>query len=163
MFWDIQFILVPRHSRILAYHAVSPRTFILGVLLILLLVVSQETSPELLLVGNPRDLIDIRVGQSCFRVRKNFYLICTSLSIIFWLQGVQEVTPLFVGQRAIVVVLILHLILHGWWEAVLSLNTNITLRELFFTEGPICLVILKPNFFGGGGRNFARSWISRTC
>ena len=60
----MKFILMLRHFSLLAQYASTPRTFMLGVFLTLLISVRQDTSPVLLLVCNLRDIIADRVVQS---------------------------------------------------------------------------------------------------
>ena len=106
----------------------------LGILLTLLFAGQQGTSPGLLLVYNPRHCIAVRV--KCHRLLgyKYFDLIHIYLIVIVYLQFVQDFTQLFMGQGDIVLVFIIHIILHDFWESILSRNANIILRELSFAD-----------------------------
>ena len=107
-----------------------------------LIVGQQDISPDLLLEVKPRSCIAIRFDRYCLRGRKSFDLIHISLYIIFRLQGGQEVIPLFWGQGVISRVFILHHMMHGCWEYVLSCNMNFNLRQLFVADVPMCFFIL---------------------
>ena len=138
------FILALSNYSLLAYNAVTLGTFILRDILTLMLAVLQYNSPVLLLIENLRYRISFKVFLLCLRGRKSSGLIHSSISVIFRLQGGQEVGPFFLGQLAIVLIFILHIILHVLLEAKLSCNVNLIIRELFFTGSPIFHIILIP-------------------
>ena len=100
------------------------RNFILGGLLTFFLTGRQDTSPGLILEGNPRSRISVRVGRHSLRDCKYFFLSRISIVVIFCLQGGKEVTTLFVGKGEIVLVLVLHLILHICLQSILSCNAD---------------------------------------
>ena len=63
----MQHVLALRHSILLAQHAVLMRKIILGGLLTFFLTGRQDTSPGLILEGNPRSRISVRVGRHSLR------------------------------------------------------------------------------------------------
>ena len=125
----MQFILALRHSNLLSQCEIMLITFMLGGLLTLLIAIQQDTSPGFLLVGNPRDRIDVIINQNNLLGCKYFDLIRSSLSVIFHLHGGHEVIPFLVGQGEISLIFILHFIMHGCWKYFLSCNMDIILRE----------------------------------
>ena len=84
----MQFILALRHSIILAHNTLTLKTFMLGFFLTLLLLEQKDTSTGLLILGDPRDCISVKVGRY-LRGCKYFDLIRSLLSIIFCLRGGQ--------------------------------------------------------------------------
>ena len=66
----------------------------LGGIITLLLAVLQDTRHGILLYGNPRACISVRINRNSLMVRKYFDLSCRSLYVIVCLQGVQEFTIL---------------------------------------------------------------------
>ena len=116
----MQFILALRHSNLLSQCEIMLITFMLGGLLTLLIAIQQDTSPGFLLVGNPRDRIDVIINQNNLLGCKYFDLIRSSLSVIFHLHGGYNVTPLFAGKGEIVLIFVFRLIPHGCWKYVLS-------------------------------------------
>ena len=108
----------------------------------LLLADLKYTSTIIRLLGNHRESISVRFRWNSLGGRKSFDLIHISLYIIFRLQGGQEVIPLFWGQGVISRVFILHNMMHGCWEYVLSCNMNFNLRQLFVADVPMCFFIL---------------------
>ena len=138
------FILAIRHPVILVQHAVVLETFMLGVFPNLLVVGWYDTSPCLLLVRYLCRCITTIIGQRCVRGCKSFGLIQSSLSVIFCLHGGQKIALLFVGDEVIILIFVFHFILHGCWNSVLSWNVNLIVKELFFMDGPIYIIVLLP-------------------
>ena len=105
-------ILLLRHSCLLANNATDLGTVMLRRLVVGSFFVADDTSPCLL---PPRDyngsVAVIMIGPSS---RKSILdLDCCPFSIIFDLDCGQEVTPIFMSQGTIVLLIIIQLILHG--------------------------------------------------
>lgn len=103
----------------------------------LLLVGWQDTITSLLLEGNPGGSVAIRICHHNFLGHKYFYLSRSLLSVVFILQVVQEVTQLFLGQRSIVIIFVVCLILNGYRKTILSCDTDFFSSELLSAEFPI--------------------------
>ena len=140
----MRFILALIHYRIFVQDAITLITFILGGIPSLFLAFRKGTSPGLLILGNPKSCITVRVNPHRLLGSKYFDLRHISFLVILNLQVGQEITPFFVVKVVIVLVFFLYLVLHGLWDSVLSLKSNIILRELFVAYGLIFYIILIP-------------------
>ena len=116
-----------------------------------LFVFTEDTSPCLLLPHDPYGHVAVRKrGRSS---RSNIIdLGCCPFTIIFDLDCGKEVTPIFMGQGTIVLVIILQLILHGQGESVLDCNSNLIHRYFLIANFPISsLTTIYLNRRGGRG------------
>ena len=104
-------IISLRNSFLLAMHAIALGTVMLRHLVVRFFVVSENTSPCLLLPRCPNGSVAVRM-----RVRSNRINLIDlgyfHFPIIFDLNYGKEVTPIFMGQGTISLLIILQLILH---------------------------------------------------
>ena len=130
------------------------RTFKLKIFLTLFFTGRKYSSPGILIVGSPRACIAVKFGHHRLKGYKSFYLIRIYLSIIFHLQGGQEVTPFLslssissfmdYGRPSLVV-------------TVISSSYNYLLQTVQSSYS------YSSPFFEDGYRSLARSCISQTC
>ena len=144
VFLYMQCLLALSNSILLAHHAITFRTFIIGGLFILFLAGREDTSPGIFIERNHGALIYVIIKQNILLGHKSFDFICIYFHVIFHLHDGQEFTPLFLGQVTIVLDFFLNCILHECWKLVLSCNMGIILRELLVSDDPICRIMLIP-------------------
>ena len=129
------------HVHVISYFRLPAKHSVFSILggLIVFLLCRKNASPSLLLVWNPGACIAIRIQHNPL-VGKYFVLGSGNFPIIFSIQGVEEVTPLIIGKVMIFPILVLHLILNGCKETVLSSGAYLLLPELTVADFSIFLV-----------------------
>ena len=93
-------------------------------------------STFLLIVFKPWNIADVVFRRSLL-FKKYFDLVSITLPSIVLIQGGKDVTPLLMGQGAIVLILYFHIIMYGLRETFLSCYKVIVLRELTVAEFPL--------------------------
>ena len=137
----MQHIILLRHSCLLSKYAVPLDSMMLAIST-LLFAVRNGTSPYPLLTRYPKGFISVRMGCHC-KVCKPIDLGRFPFSINFNLDGGQEVTPIFMIQGLIVLLIFLQLIMHGWEDYVFNSSLNLIIREVLVTDVPTsCLITL---------------------
>ena len=113
-------IFMLRYCSLILYHTVALGSFIIGGLaLYIFLVVRQYDSPVLPLVQHLWDCSAIIIYCYNLMARESLGFLSGRLHGVFSLQGVQEVTPVFLDKRKIVHIFVLHNILLECWDAIL--------------------------------------------
>ena len=135
---DMQHVITTRNSRPPKNHKVVMCYFIIRGLVVFL-VGRQSNNTRILRAWKPGYCINIRIHQNLL-VGKYFDLGSIPFHVIFSLQCVHEATQLVMGKGAIILILVFHLILHGYMDTILSCDTDFLLRKLMVAEWPICLI-----------------------
>ena len=99
----------------------------------------NNDSPILLLVCNPGARITISI-QHKFLVGKSFDIDIISITVVFFLQDVQKVTPFFIGKVEIFLIFFFHIILHELSETFLFCDANFILSGFMVMDYPTLLV-----------------------
>ena len=128
VFRVILHVLLLVHACLLENHAITMCTVLHRNIFPLLF--ETDTSPSLLIMWNPHRLVSV-IERVWFWIWKLLYLGCYPFPIIFDLNFGQEVTPIFIIQVTIVLLIIFQLFMHVWGEPILNSSLNIMNRELF--------------------------------
>ena len=116
----VRHIIMLRYSSLILYHTVALGSSIIGGLtLYIILLGLQYASPVLPLAQHLWSCAAIRIHCYNLLSRESLVFVSGILHGVFILQGVQEVSPVFLDKRKIVHIFVLHIVTCECWEAIL--------------------------------------------
>ena len=136
----MQHALALSSSILFLNHAVALYSYVLGVIILILLVGREHTSPGLFLAHNPWSCASTITHFHSLIYCKYFDLQSSPLTVVFNFQSGHKLTPILMSQGTIVCICVVHFFLRGCWSTVLGCDADIIFNEITITDTPMLLV-----------------------